>query len=329
MEKYRPARLCDVQSQQEAVQALRSCLRAGSNMPHLLFFGPAGTGKTSAILAVSRELFGPDYVKNRVKELNASDDRGIEVVRQKIKTFAQGAVSTVPSKPQSDGITYPVPAFKLIILDEADALLPDAQAALRRMMEDFSEVTRFCILCNYVSRIIDPIASRCAKFRFKPVDRDCLQSRIRHIAESENIVIQPANIASLDDVARGDLRLAITLLQTAFRAKGQDLSDEDFSTFAGVVPAASIAVLFDALTRGDFDASCRTIQSLCAKGFSALQVVAQVRDFVLSASCALSAVRRGIVCAKLATIEKRLMDRADDLLQLLDMAAAFCSPLPN
>eukprot|EP00906_Rhabdomonas_costata_P028776 RCo040683 len=153
VEKYRPQSVDEVVHQTEAVQIMKRYLSSPGSLPHMLFYGPPGTGKTTTILAVCRELFGPEYLKTRVKELNASDDRGIEVVRQKLKKFAQVAVSSNPNQTQG-GKFYPVPSYKVIILDEADALLPDAQAALRRMMEDFTAVTRFCLVCNYLSRIM-------------------------------------------------------------------------------------------------------------------------------------------------------------------------------
>lgn len=326
VEKYRPARLDDVQAQQESVAALRSCLRAGSNMPHLLFFGPAGTGKTSSILALARDLFGPDFLKTRVKELNASDDRGIEVVRQKVKTFARGSVSSLTSRVQSDGRIYPLPAFKLIILDEADALLPDAQAALRRMMEDFSDVTRFCILCNYVSRIIDPISSRCAKFRFKPVDRECLASRVGFIATQEGLTLSEEAINGLSAASKGDLRTAITLLQTAVRAKGADLRGETFVDLAGLVPTAVMQSLTEVLCRGHFSEIFPATKRVLAKGYSALQVVGQIRDYLVSPECALPTLQRALLCTRVSLVEKRLLDRADEMLQLLDLTSAFALP---
>lgn len=164
VEKYRPKTLEDVKSQDHVVDVLRRMLNSAA-LPHLLMYGPPGTGKTSTILALSRELFGPELFSSRVLELNASDERGITVVRERIKTFAQQALIHAPaSKEYRD--KYPCPAFKIIILDEADSLTQDSQSALRRVMENYAAVTRIAFCCNYVTRIIDPIASRCSKFRY-------------------------------------------------------------------------------------------------------------------------------------------------------------------
>ncbi|EPY23174.1 replication factor C subunit 2/4 [Strigomonas culicis] len=295
-------------------------------MPHLLFHGPPGTGKTTAVLVVAHELFGPDFVKTRVRELNASDDRGISVVREKIKVFAQGAVGTAGQRAvQSDGKFYPVPPFKLIILDEADALLPDAQAALRRMMEDFSEVTRFCILCNYVSRIIDPIASRCAKFRFRPLVQQALYDRIRFVCRAEGITISEKSLVALDTVSGGDLRLAIMHLQSSQKANGNDLTNEDFNAVSGSVPPELFDEFVQVLLSKKLDHVIAKTRQLVGQGFAALQLLTQLQNYLVSTACPFNAVQRGNLMLKLCECEKRLSDGGDDFLQLLDIGGAICA----
>lgn len=326
IEKYRPCTLSEVQAQDEVVSALKACLAEGANMPHFLFYGPPGTGKTTTILALAMELFGPDFIHSRVRELNASDDRGIAVVREKIKVFAQGSVGTAGANAvQSDGKVYPVPPFKLIILDEADALLPDAQAALRRMMEDFCEVTRFCILCNYVSRIIDPIASRCAKYRFKPLTNEALYARLRFIAASEGILISDGSLQALDKVSNGDMRLAIMHLQSACRASGSDLRQEDFVVVSGRVPDAVMATYVEALISKKIDSIMHHTKLLCAAGFSAGHAVLQLQKYLVSHHCTLDAVAKGNLLLKLCIIEMRLVAGGDDYLQLMDLGASVLS----
>lgn len=160
VEKYRPSKIEEVSHQLEVVNALGVSIKTGQ-VPHLLMYGPPGTGKTSTVLAMAKELFGKEFYKHRILELNASDERGISVVREKIKKFAQRKIAQNPD--------IACPPIQICILDEADSMTIDAQAALRRIIEAYSHSTRFCIICNYISKIIDPLASRCVKFRFSPI----------------------------------------------------------------------------------------------------------------------------------------------------------------
>lgn len=183
----------------------------------MLFYGPPGTGKTSTVLALAKELYGPELFKTRVLELNASDERGISIVREKVKDFARMQLSNPTPAVKS---RYPCPPYKIIILDEADSMTQDAQSALRRTMETYSKITRFCLICNYVTRIIDPLASRCSKFRFKSLDQDNAKKRLEDIAQNEGVPLEKGAVETLIRCSEGDLRKAITFLQSAARLVG-------------------------------------------------------------------------------------------------------------
>ena len=202
VEKFRPKNLSDISSQEDIIISIKNCIKT-KNIPHLLFFGPSGCGKTSTILALARELFGVNNIEDRVIELNASDERGIKIVREKIKRYAMTAINTDDSKPP----------WKIIILDEADNMTSDSQFALRKIMEDYSKVTRFCIICNYHNKIIDPIISRCSMYRFKPINTDAIYTKLKDICKDEQIICSDANIYKIIDISRGDMRKAINCLQ--------------------------------------------------------------------------------------------------------------------
>lgn len=188
----------------------------------MLFYGPPGTGKTSTVLALAKQLYGPELIKTRVLELNASDERGISIVREKVKDFARMQLSNPPAGPA--GVEYrkkyPCPPYKIIVLDEADSMTQDAQSALRRTMETYSKITRFCLVCNYVTRIIDPLASRCSKFRFKSLDEGNAGRRLGDIARLEGVGMEAGVVDTLLRCSEGDLRKAITFLQSAARLVG-------------------------------------------------------------------------------------------------------------
>jgi replication factor C small subunit len=200
IEKYRPVTLAEIVGQDEIVERLQSYVKAGS-LPHLLFTGSAGVGKTTAAVALAREFFGESWNLN-FREMNASDERGIDVVRNQIKQFAR---------------TSPLGGaeFKILFLDEADALTPDAQAALRRTMESYAQTCRFILSCNYSSKIIDPIQSRCAIYRFRPLDKNAIAAEINRIALKENLNVNDEAIDAISYIAQGDMRKAINALQGA------------------------------------------------------------------------------------------------------------------
>lgn len=200
IEKYRPKKFDDVLGQEIIIKGLRSYVTV-KNMPHLMFSGRQGTGKTASAYCLAREMFGEEW-HNNFMELNASDERGIETVRGKIKDFARS--STIGDE-----------EFKIIFLDESDALTNDAQAALRRTMEKYTNVCRFILSCNYSSKIIEPIQSRCAVYKFKPVPDSAVLERIGYIARVEGLDISPKASHAIQYVAQGDMRRAINTLQAA------------------------------------------------------------------------------------------------------------------
>ena len=205
VDKYRPVKLDQIIYQDEIKKVLKDTLVSGE-LPNLLFYGPPGTGKTSTILAFGLELFGPRVINERIMELNASDERGIDTVRDKIISFAKETISTPDPN-------YPSPPFKIIILDEADAITLDAQSALRKIIETSSRITRFCFTCNYIEKIIEPIVSRCIKFRFKPISEKALIKRLKLIAHKEKININDDYFSKIVNTSEGDARRAIMTLQ--------------------------------------------------------------------------------------------------------------------
>ncbi|TKR80729.1 hypothetical protein L596_014752 [Steinernema carpocapsae] len=243
VEKYRPKKVDDLVFQDEVVSLLKKVVD-GADLPHLLFYGPPGTGKTSAAVALCHQLFKTkEAYSDRVLELNASDERGINIVRHRIKQFAQQAVtSRVGGKPCA--------AYKIVILDEADAMTTAAQAALRRTMESESRTTRFFLICNYISRIIDPLTSRCAKFRFKALPLSNQIERLAYICDQENVNAPKDALDQLVQLTDGDLRKSINYLQTMSR--GCVLKTEVILQMANYIPDEIV---------GDFISACQSMSS--------------------------------------------------------------------
>jgi len=316
VEKFRPKNIGEVAHQEEVVHALQNAIQTNA-LPHMLLYGPPGVGKTSTALALVHDLFGKELYKSRVLELNASDERGIAVVRTKIKQFASLAVGLrgEDSKPH----------FKVIILDEADSLTPDAQNALRRTMETYSNVTRFIFICNYISRIIEPLASRCAKFRFKPLADELVYSRMRHIAQLEGITVQEEAIKLISDAAAGDLRKAIGILQSAKSLCEGQITVQEVLDVAHSVPPNRIARMLDVACTKAFDQVEEELRNLIWDGYSGQQILLQVFDELLVRSD-ISDVRKAPMIAAIAEANKCLVDGADELLQLL---AVFSCVMKN
>jgi replication factor C subunit 2/4 len=276
----------------------------------------------STILAIARQLYGPENFRSRVLELNASDERGIEVVRTKVKNFAQLAVGT------SSSSKYPNPPYKIIILDEADSMTKDAQSALRRTMELYSRVTRFCLICNYVTKIIDPITSRCAKFRFKPLDKGAITERLNMVAQVEGILCTEDAIERLCATSRGDLRKAINLLQSAqLLAVGErEVSVDHVNSVAGSVPEEAISNFIRecALNRErTVESIQKQVKLILAEGFDISQFLHGLLDQVVRME--IEDMGKANVCLAIARADRQLSDGGDEYLNLLQVASALLS----
>lgn len=238
-EKYRPSTFSEVVGQDDIIKRVEA-LTKSLNIPHLLFAGPAGTGKSTLALIVVKELFGSNW-KDNYLELNASDERGINIVREKVKNFARTkSLGNIP--------------FKIIFLDEADALTPEAQQALRRTMENFSSTCRFILSCNYSSKIIDPIQSRCAIFRFKLLEKKDVERVMKNIAEKENIIINPEAIEIIYEGSEGDCRRSVNLLQST-SAISPSITADLVSTIISEAKPKDIRVVLEYALSGDFKSS--------------------------------------------------------------------------
>ncbi|CAI2370752.1 unnamed protein product [Moneuplotes crassus] len=276
VEKYRPNKIDEVSHQSEVVSALSKSVETGK-VPHLLLYGPPGTGKTSTILALSKELFGPKFYRSRILELNASDDRGIGMVREKIKKFAQKKIAKAVDS------EYPCPPVQLIILDEADSMTVDAQSALRRTIEVYSAQTRFCIICNYVSKIIEPLASRCVKFRFTPISEEAQIKRLEYICDKEEIKHDPSALPALVEVTDGDMRKSIMMLQSAGRSyETEKLTADDIYEVSGKIPTHVIQEIWEQIANladGDTDIS-ELAENVIQEGFDIMQLLSQLIDLI-------------------------------------------------
>ncbi|XP_054160367.1 replication factor C subunit 4-like [Oppia nitens] len=316
VEKYRPNTIDEVVYQTHIVSMLSKYLTTDcfNELPNLLLYGPPGTGKTSTIIALAKQLFQNQY-KNRVLELNASDERGIGVIREKVKSFAQQSVSTT---------TKSIPALKLIILDECDSMTRDAQSALRRTMEREAKTTRFCLICNYVSRIIEPLVSRCSAFRFKLLDSQLSVDKLRQIADLESVRISDELINQLVTLSEGDLRRAITLLQSVSQIKESDeeVDINDIHEVAGYIPNRFIDQFIQICRSKSYENLTDFVTELIAEGYSGAQFLLQIHDWLIDCDqLLLSDKQKSIISERIAFNDKRLLDGADEFLQILDIGA--------
>jgi len=310
IEKYRPRTLDDVVDQKDVIEGIKALLKTPATMPHLLLSGPPGTGKSSVALCVARQLMGENF-RRLVLELNASDERGIGVVRERIKGFSQVIQAT------SSGVQ-----FGLVILDECDEMTRDAQTALRRIMETSSRTCRFLLICNYQSGIIEPIQSRCSVFRFRLFEEKDAVEHLLRICEAEKVDADQKAAERIFQLAEGDLRSAINYLQVAaVRAKGSKL---DVSVVEKVVPVAEnklIRNMLDLALKGEFIKSRDVMYELMGKhGLSGREIIRSANREVIRIS-SLSAHGQMDVVRALGECDFRLTQGANEDIQISALLA--------
>ncbi len=305
-EKYRPSKFGDIVGQEEIIKRVKA-LTDSLNIPHLLFAGPAGTGKSTLALVVVKELFGEEW-KESYLELNASDERGINVIRDKVKGFARtkalGKIS-----------------FKIIFLDEADALTPEAQQALRRTMENYSSNCRFILSCNYSSKIIDPIQSRCALFRFKLLEKKYIEEVLVKISKEEGLIFGEGAMDLLYEEAEGDCRRTINLLQT-ISSVSPSITKELILTMVSMVKPKDINVVLNYSLSGDFEkAREKLLDLMLRQGLSGQEVVKAIQKEIWSLQVEPELKLK--LMEKTGEVEFRIVEGSDPFIQLEALLAGF------
>ncbi|MDD5331809.1 MAG: replication factor C small subunit [Candidatus Nanoarchaeia archaeon] len=305
-EKYRPKTFEDVRGQDKIVERIKAMVK-NKNIPNLLFSGPAGVGKTSLALVIAKELYGVNW-KDSILDLNASDDRGIDVIRNTIKDFAR-------TKPINN-----VP-FKLIYLDESDSLTKEAQHALRRTMENFTNNVRFIFSCNYSSKIIDPLHSRCSVFHFKPLQRKDIEEYVNFIAKNEGIKVNDGAIDALYASTEGDVRRIVNILQSC-TALSKTITEETIYGVVSAVRPKEVRFVIEESIRGNFvSAREKLLEVMLQHGLSGLDVIKQIQKEIVDMN--ISEKKKMDMIDACGEIEFRMVEGSDEFLQLQTLLAKF------
>ncbi|KAG8233975.1 hypothetical protein J437_LFUL014494 [Ladona fulva] len=307
VEKYRPKGLDELISHTDIIRTLDKFIK-DDQLPHLLFYGPPGTGKTSTILACARKIYSSTQLNSMVLELNASDDRGIGIVRGVILNFASTR-------------TIFKGGFKLIILDEADAMTSDAQNALRRIIEKYTENVRFCIICNYLSKIIPALQSRCTRFRFAPLSEEQIMPRLNYVIDQEKVTVTEDGKQALITLAKGDMRKVLNILQSASMAY-DEVNENSVYLCTGQPLKSDIMHIVNWMMNEDFKTAYSQILELkTAKGLALEDILTDVHALVHRIDYPPDI--RIHLLSKMADVEHRLSVGTSEKVQLSSLIAAF------
>jgi replication factor C small subunit len=311
VEKYRPKTLDDVVGLKDIVDSLKAFMRNPKTMPHLLLAGIPGTGKTTVALCIARELFGQNW-KTFTLELNASDERGIDTVRDRIKDFSRYSRAAFGNVP-----------FALVILDESDQMTGPAQTALRRIMETSSRTCRFILICNQSGKIIEPIQSRCALFRFSKLDRKAMIEHLHRIAKKEKVTLAPEAAERIVDYAEGDLRHAINALQTASAYKEGVVDEKTVSQVIGEASPMQVQIMIRKALHGDYVEARKLMYELIGTyGFSGSEIVRQMQRQLFNIS-SLTPEQKADLSNIIGEYDYRLTQGANSDVQLSALLAQF------
>jgi len=313
IEKYRPKTLDEVHSHQDLISNVKRMINSGQ-LPHLLFFGPAGTGKTSTAGVIARQMYGNSFAQN-VLELNASDDRGIDVIRDQVKNFISSVGFQVINQ---DGRKLP----KMVILDEADNMTKTAQFALRRMMEEFSSNSRFVICCNYLHKIIMPLQSRCSMFRLAVLPKADVVECIDKVQKAESINLSEEAVGAIVRIAGGDLRKVLNILQACSMKDADEITADDIYLFTGTPTETQLRdmvhTLFNLPLMDAYDTMLRLFD-VC--GHSLVGVINWLYEEVQLIKMPLKA--RAKIIPAMAEVQSRIEMGANQNVQLLGLCGAF------
>jgi replication factor C small subunit len=313
VEKYRPKTLDEVVGLKDIVDSLKAFMKNPKTMPHLMFAGVPGTGKTTLALAIAHTLYGPNW-KSFTLELNASDERGIDTVRDRIKDFSRY------SRAGFGGGDVP---FALIILDECDQMTGPAQTALRRIMEIGSRTSRFILICNQSSKIIEPIQSRCAIFRFSRVEKQAMKQHLIEIAEKEKYTLVPEAADRIVDFSEGDLRHAINALQTASAYKDGVIDEKTVALVIGEASPMQVQKMIRKALYGDFMEARKTMYDIMGNfGFSGTEIIRQVQREIFKMSD-LTPQQKADLSGVIGEYDFRLTEGANSDIQLSALLAQF------